>query len=78
MSETLTGLLRHTTTPRTAGAPVLQTSTLTVGTDMYVVTINYHSGSVHTREAKSKAMMLDVVRIYMGSPYVKSVEVVKV
>jgi len=44
---------------------------------MYVVTVNYYSGSVHSRYADNEAMMLDVIRIYMGSPYVKSVEVLK-
>ena len=45
---------------------------------MYIITVNYSSGNAHSRAAHSTAMMLDVVRIYIGSPYVDSVEVTKV
>jgi hypothetical protein len=45
---------------------------------MYVINVNYFSGSVHSRGASSQAMMLDIVRIYTGSSYVKSVTVTKV
>jgi hypothetical protein len=47
------------------------------GSDMYMLTFTYYSGSTLGHWAESEAEMLDVIRIHMSSMYAKSVEVVK-